>query len=125
MDPFGTSNSAKSFQENMKALDKKRKEDEEYKKKLLETTMEIRDNTESLKEIVTLLRGVNLKQDETKVLIEGISELIKANSPEDVENISSGIIGKIQSMGGTIDSLESIIKVLKIIKKVLIPLILI
>lgn len=50
MDPFGISNNSitsakqvydahKSFEESQRALDKKNQEDEEYKKKLLETTM--------------------------------------------------------------------------------------
>ncbi|WP_312093446.1 hypothetical protein [Aminipila sp.] len=51
MDPF-IQNSAKTFNEGIQALDKKRKADEEYKEKLLESTMEL----EGIKTIVEQLK---------------------------------------------------------------------
>ncbi|WP_312647555.1 hypothetical protein [Aminipila sp.] len=53
MDPFGISNNInEQYKENMRAIDKKHKEDEEYKKKLLDTTM----NLNEIKSIVDQLK---------------------------------------------------------------------
>lgn len=84
--------------------EKKRKK-EEFEKQILEATLQIRDNTSNLPEIVTLLRQSNLNQEEMRFVLEDIVALIMAKDKKEADSIFRRALAKINDTAQSVESI--------------------
>lgn len=136
---FGTINttniitSAKGLQQSLRqsealmreierSAEEKRRKKEEYEKQLLEATLQIRDNTSSLPEIVTLLRQSNLNQEEMRFVLEDIAALIMAKDKKDAESILRRALAKVNDAAHSVESIGILTQALMLFYNTVVPL---
>lgn len=100
----------------------RRKRQEERDEELLTATLQIRDNTSSLHEIVGLLRESNLNQEELKLILEDIAALIMARDKKEAETIVRRAIGKINGAAQSLESINILTQSLMLFYKTVVPL---
>lgn len=114
--------SAVQVSEIERSAEEKRRKKEEYDKHLLEATLQIRDNTSSLPEIVNLLRQSNLNQEEMRFVLNDIVALIIAKDKKEAESIFRQALAKINDTAQSVESIGILTRALMLFYNTVVPL---
>lgn len=128
MDKFEAMSAVQLSEMVRKAEEQKRKDEEqkrkkdEFDKQMLEATLQIRDNTSSLPEIVTLLRQSNLNQEEMRLVLEDIVALIIVKDKKEADSILRRSFAKINDAAKSVESIGILTQTLMFFYNTVVPL---
>lgn len=101
--------------------EEKRRKDEEYKQQMLDATLQIRDNTASLQDIIVLLRQSNANQDEIVLTLTYITELVQARDKVEATSIFKKAVAKINEAAQSVESIAVLTNTLMMFYNALLP----
>ncbi|MBY0117871.1 hypothetical protein [Paenibacillus xylanexedens] len=101
---------------------KKNEREEEFKDNVLALLQGIEKNTGGIADLVKLVHSSNEKQDQVIELLSEIMSISAAKTKEEAETKFQKALGKIQSLGTTVESVQTLIGLLNTVYNSVQPL---
>lgn len=101
---------------------KKSEREEQYKQDVLTLLQGIEKNTGGIADLVKLVHSSNEKQDQVIELLSEIMSISAAKTKEEAETKFQKAFGKIQSLGTTVESVQTLIGLLNTVYNSVQPL---
>lgn len=100
----------------------KQEKEENYKSAVLNALHSIEKNTGGIAELVQLVNTSNEKQDQIIKLLSEIFSVSTAKTKEEAQNKFNKALGKIQSLGTTVESVQTLVGLLNTVYNTVQPL---
>lgn len=100
----------------------KAREEEQYKEAVLNALQGIEENTGGITEIVKLIHVSNEKQDQVIELLSEIMSISTAKTKEEAQSKFTKALGKINNLGTTVESIQTLVGLLNTVYNTVQPL---